>query len=156
MCQVSYTKIFFIRIYSDICSCQNVHKRHTLFHMISHVFTYFQDSQEFLSDWTGTTNVLCFLCSRDFPCFHLVFNYHQHHHHHQHNQNPHGNVVGQHDDDDHSGSRCFVEAEQVAKSFLNLSQMLGLTSAPDIGLLSTIVIISITRPMPAFVRMGQG
>ena len=64
----------------------------------------------------------------------------------------HGKVVGQHDDDDHSGSRCFVEAEQVAKSFLNLSQMLGLTSAPDIGLLSTIVIIS----MPAFVRMGQG
>ena len=70
---------------------------------------------------------------------------------------PHGGkVVGQHDDDDHSGSRCFVEAEQVAKSFLNLSQMLGLTSAPDIGLLSTIVIISITRPMPAFVQMGQG
>ena len=70
---------------------------------------------------------------------------------------PHGGkVVGQHDDDDHSGWRCFVEAEQVAKSFLNLSQMLGLTSAPDIGLLSTIVIISITRPMPAFVRMGQG
>ena len=29
--------------------------------------------------------------------------------------------------------RCFVRGEQVAKSFLNLSQMLRLTSAQDIG-----------------------
>ena len=28
--------------------------------------------------------------------------------------------------------RCFVQGEQVAKSFLNLSQMLGLTSASQI------------------------